>query len=53
MGNFLCFNVGDNIDILITVDVKRLHKNYDDLFMFQSHPELLKLMFRTGGKINE
>ena len=43
----------DYIDILITVHVKRLHMNYDNLFMFQSHPRSLKQVFRTGGKIKE
>ena len=42
----------DCIDILITVDVKRLPMNYDDLFMFQSSRSL-KQAFKTGGKINE
>ena len=51
--NFLCFDVGDYINILITVHVKRLQMNYDNLFMFQSHPRSLKHVFRTGGKINE
>ena len=51
--NFLSFNVGDYIDILITVHVKRLHMNYDNLFMFQSHPGSFMQVFRTGGKINE
>ena len=36
--NFTCFNVGNYIDILITVPVKHLHMHYDNLFMFQSHP---------------
>ena len=27
--------------------------NYDNLFMFQSHPRSLKQVFRNGGKINE
>ena len=48
MRNFPCFNVGDYIDIL---HLKRLHMNYDNLFMFQSHPRSLKQVFRTGGKI--
>ena len=26
--------------------------NYDNLFMFQSHPRSLMQVFRTGGKIN-
>ena len=53
MRNFPCFDVGDYIDIVITVDVKRLHMNYDNLFMFQLHPRSLKQVFRTGDKINE
>ena len=53
MRNFPCFNVGDYIDIQITAHVKRSHMNYDNLFMFQSHPRSLKQVFRTGGKINE
>ena len=53
MRGFLCFNVGDYIDILIIVHVKRLHMNYDNLSMFQSYPRSLKQVFRTGGKINE
>ena len=53
MRNFPCFNWGDYVDILITVQVKRLHMNYDNLFMFQSHPRSLKQVFRTGSKINE
>ena len=36
-----------------TTHVKRLHMNYDNLFMFQSHPRSLKQVFRAGGKINE
>ena len=51
--NFSCFNVGDYIDILITVHVKILQVNYDNLFMFQSHPRSFKQEFRTGGRINE
>ena len=31
--NFRCFNLGDYIDILITVRVKRLYKNYGYLFI--------------------
>ena len=27
--------------------------NYDNLFMFQSHPRSLKQMFRTDSKTNE
>ena len=46
-------NVVDYIDILITVHAKRLHVNYDNLFMFQSHSRSLKQVFRTGGKTNE
>ena len=46
-------NEGDYIDIQITLDVKCLHMNYDNLFMLQSHPRLLKQVFRTAGKINE
>ena len=53
MGNFRCFNMGDYIDILITVHVKCLHMNYDNLFTFQSQARSLKQVFRTGGKINE
>ena len=53
MGNFLCVNVGDYIDILMTAHVKCLHMNYDNIFMFQLHPRSLKQVFRTGGKINE
>ena len=45
--------MGDYVDILIAVHVKRLHMNYDNFLMFQSHPRLLKQVFRTGGKINE
>ena len=50
---YLPLNEEDYIDILITVHVKRLHMNYDNLFMFQSHPKPLKQMFRTGGKFDE
>ena len=53
MGNFPYFNVGDYIDIPITVHVKCLHMNYDNLFMFQLHTRSLKQVFRTGSKINE
>ena len=53
MRNFPCFNVGDCIDILITVHVKRLHMDYDNFLMSQLHPRSLKQVFRTGGKINE
>ena len=53
MRNFPCYNVGDYIDIIITVYVKRLHMTCDNLFMFHSHPRSLKQVFRTGGKINE
>ena len=49
MRNFPCFNVGDYINILITVNGKRLRMNYDNLFMFQPHPVSLKQVFRTGG----
>ena len=52
MGNFPFFYVGDYIGILTAVRIKRLHINYDNVFMFQSHPKSLKQMFRTGGKIN-
>ena len=45
--------MGDYIDILIIVQVKCLHMNYDNLFIFQSHPRSLKLLFRTGGKTNQ
>ena len=45
------------IGILITVHVKGLHMNYDNLlnnlFMFQSRPRSLKQVFGTGSKINE
>ena len=44
--------MGDYTDILITVHAKRLHMNYDNLFMFQSYPRSLKQLFRTGGKSN-
>ena len=44
-------NVGDYIDILITVHVKRLYMNYDNLFMFQLHPRSLKQVFRTGVRL--
>ena len=53
MRNFPFFNVGDYVNSLITVHVKPLHMNYDNLFMFQSFPRSLKQVFRTGGKINE
>ena len=53
MLNFACFNIGDYINILITVHVKRFHMNYDNLFMCQSHPRSLKQVFRNGSKINE
>ena len=45
--------MGDYIDILSTSHVKRLHVNYDNLFMFQSQPRALMQVFRTGSKINE
>ena len=53
MQNFACVNVGDYIDILITVHVNCLHLNYDNLLVFQLHPRSLKQVFRTCGKINE
>ena len=53
MRNFPCFDVADYIDILITVYVKMLHMNYDNLFVFQLHKRSLKQASRTGGKINE
>ena len=40
-------------DILITLYVKCLYMNYDNLFMFQSHPRSLKQMFRIGSETNE
>ena len=41
----------DYIDILITVHVKRLHMNYDNFFMFQSHPKSLKQVLELAVRL--
>ena len=51
--NFPCFNVKDYIYLIYFnyFTYKCLYMNYDNLFMFQSHPRQLKQMFITDSKV--
>ena len=55
MRNFPFFSVRDYVffDILITVHVKCLYRNCDNLFMFSITPKITQTDVRTGSKTNE